>query len=131
MSSGILFQGYSHRCSDGLMETLLEACVQEIEQDAAFRAHPVLRQFFQRHLDVVYNGFYVVLPAEVIQSSDDALLVADVFERAFARLRTPDSQLTHAGRKALDEQLVPLVLRLRQFSSGTLPRGSQWMTPKA
>ena len=122
MSSGILIHGYSHHCSDGLMEMVLETCLREVEQDAACRSDPVWREFFQRHLDVVYNGFYVVLPGEVIRSPHDALFFANVFERAIAALLESDGELTPAGRAAVVEDLMPLVDRLRRYASGTLPR---------
>lgn len=120
MSSGVLFHGYSHYCSDGLMEALLQACLREVEQDSACRSDPVWRAFFERHLEVVYNGLYVVLPAEVIRSPEDARLFADIFERATTWLLKSDAELTPLGRVAVSENLIPLVDRLRRFASGTL-----------
>jgi len=122
MSSGIFFQGYRHDGTNGLIEYVLESCVQDFDRVDVDRARPALREFFRLSHQGFYSGLYVFLDDELVREPKDATFLADLFERVFARLQQPGSELTEMGRVMVATNLMPLVERLRRYAEGILPR---------
>lgn len=121
MGSSIVFHGYHHDGSNGLIEHILDLCIREFEQVEGCQSKPYLKTFFQDNRECFFSGFYVFLDDDDIRAPSDALFLSDLFERVFAILQQPDSTITEHGRTTLATQLVPLVGRLRKYAAGTLP----------
>jgi hypothetical protein len=67
MNSGIFFQGYRHDGTDGLVEYVLESCVQDFDLMDVNRSRPALREFFQLSHEEFYSGIYVFLDDELVR----------------------------------------------------------------
>ena len=124
MGSSIVFHGYHHDGTTGLIDHVLELCVEEFGRDDASLSKPGLREFFERCHNGFGSGSYVFLRVELIQAPEDAVFLAELFGRVFARLQRPESELSETGLDMVATNLMPLVDRLRQYANGELPHAS-------
>lgn len=125
MSSSIVFHGYHHDGSNGLIEYILDLCIREFEQVEGCKSDPYLKTFFQCYRERFFSGLYVFLDEDAIRSPSDALYLSYLFERVFTLLQQPDSKLTEHGRTTVATELLPLVGRLRKYATGTLPHANE------
>lgn len=125
MGSSIVFHGYHHDGSNGLIEYILDLCIREFFQVEGCQSRPDLKTFFQNYRECFFSGLYVIFDDDDIPAPSDAVLLADLFERVFVLLQQPDSELTDQGRMTVANNLVPLVGRLRKYASGTLPHANE------
>ncbi|WP_143569877.1 hypothetical protein [Tenacibaculum agarivorans] len=119
MSSGIIFVGYEHYCSNGMAEYLLDLAIEIFPQVNDQHNYLHLLEFLKTQKECFFTGMYIFIDEDDLINPMDADFLARLFEKVFKKAQS-ENELTELGKTTLLNEFSTLLKEFKSYSQGTL-----------